>query len=122
MGSSNNLIVEKTSKFAIRIVRLYQHLTDTRHEYIMSKRILSCGTSIGEYVSEAIQSDSTTDFKYGMSQGLKAATKTEYWIGLLSMTGYLDSAEFDSIMKDCVEVKKILHSIVKTTGFRMEDL
>lgn len=48
-----------------------------------------------------------------MNISLKEAGEAEYWIELLIATNYLSEQEGKSILKDCVEVKKILHSIVK---------
>ena len=47
-----NIISKKTFNFAIRIVKLYKHLT-SKKELIMSKQLLRCDTSIGANVSEA---------------------------------------------------------------------
>ena len=48
-----NIVEKKSFKFAIRIVNLYKHLTADKKEYIMSKKLLKCGTSIGANVAEA---------------------------------------------------------------------
>jgi len=109
-----NLIVDKSKAFAIRIVKLYKHLCDTKHEYILSKQILRSGTSIGANVKEAIRGFSTPDFAYKMSIALKEASETEYWLELLHETGYISDIEFNSIYPDCNEVISILTSIVKS--------
>ena len=52
---NNNIIVTKSKKFAIRIVNLYKYLVDEKKEFVLSKQLLRCGTSIGANVSEAIR-------------------------------------------------------------------
>ncbi len=42
-----NIIVDKTKKFALRIIKLYKYLTDQQKEFVLSKQILRSGTSIG---------------------------------------------------------------------------
>ena len=42
-----NVISVKSKTFAVRIVKLYKHLNDIKHEYVMSKQVLRSGTSIG---------------------------------------------------------------------------
>ena len=37
----NNIIVDKSKKFAVRIVKLYKYLTEESHEYVLSKQLLS---------------------------------------------------------------------------------
>jgi len=45
-----NVIVKKSYAFAIRIIRLYQFLSQEKKEYILSKQLLRCGTAIGAMV------------------------------------------------------------------------
>ena len=42
-----NVIVEKSLDFAVRIVNLRKYLTKEHNEHVMSKQLLRCGTSIG---------------------------------------------------------------------------
>jgi four helix bundle protein len=46
---------------------------------------------------------------------LKEAVETKYWIKLLTATNYLTDDESSSIINDCVEIEKILVSILKTS-------
>ena len=110
-----NIIEEKSFAFAIRIVNLYKHLNETKNEFILSKQLLRSGTSIGANVAEAEQAQSTPDFVSKMSIALKEASETKYWIRLLASTNYLTEAESASILNDCVELEKILVSIVKSS-------
>ena len=57
-----NIIQEKSYAFAIRIVKLYQYLCSEKNEYVLSKQLLRCGTSIGANVEEAIGGQSDKDF------------------------------------------------------------
>ena len=43
-----NVIEIKSFDFAVRTVDLYKYLTETKHEYVMARQLLRCGTSIGE--------------------------------------------------------------------------
>ena len=108
-----NVVVEKSLAFAIRIVKLSQFLERDRKEFVLSKQILRSGTSIGANVREATQGFSKKDFTAKMSIALKEANETEYWLEVLYRTGYLSKKEYESIMSDCVQLNKILISIVK---------
>jgi hypothetical protein len=46
---SENIVLEKSYKFALRIVRLYKYMTEEKKEFVMSKSLLSRGTAIGEH-------------------------------------------------------------------------
>ena len=110
-----NIIDEKSFAFAVRIVNLYRHLNETKKEFVLSKQLLRSGTSIGANVAEAEQAQSTLDFISKMSIALKETSETKYWIRLLASTNYLTEAEAVSILNDCVELEKILVSIIKSS-------
>jgi len=111
----DNLIMLKSKQFAIRCVRLYQYLSEQKREYIMSKQLLRCGTSIGANIKEALRGQSRADFGAKLNVSLKEASECEYWIELLHETDYISDKEFESILSDCVELIRILTSIVKST-------
>ena len=110
-----NIIEQKSFEFAVRIVNLYKHLNETKKESVLSKQLLKSGTSIGANVAEAEQAQSKPDFISKMSIALKEASETKYWIRLLTSTSYLTEAESASILNDCVELEKILVSIIKSS-------
>ena len=113
---SENVVLIKSKAFAVRIVKLYQNLTDIKKEFVLSKQLLSSGTSIGANVREATQAQSRKDFVSKMSIALKEAAESEYWLELLHDTDYLTESEFSSIISDCIELNRLLISIVKTTN------
>ncbi len=109
----DNIISTKSFNFAVRIVNLYKYLCNDKKEFVLSKQLLRSGTSIGANVKEAINAQSRNDFLSKMNISLKEAGEAEYWIELLMATEYLNKKEANSILNDCIEIKKILHSIVK---------
>jgi len=50
---NENIVESKTFDFSVRIVKLYKFLCEKHKEYIISKQLLRCGTSIGANVNEA---------------------------------------------------------------------
>ena len=110
----DNIIEQKSFQFAIRTVNLCKHLRSTKKEYTLSKQLLRSGTSIGANISEAQQAQSKADFISKLSIALKETTETKYWLRLLDATSYLSEKEFQSIFADCVEIEKILVTIIKT--------
>ena len=109
-----NVIVEKSKSFALRIIRLYPYLCSEKSEYILSKQLLRSGTSIGANVKEAIRGQSKADFYAKMNISLKEASETEYWLELLHESGYIEEKAFSSIYEDCQELIKILVTITKS--------
>ena len=110
----DNVFVDKSKFFAIRIVRAYKYLTAEKNEYVLSKQLLRSGTSIGANVKEATRGQSKPDFYSKLNIALKEASETEYWLEILYETEYIDKKLFDSINSDCQELIKLLVSITKT--------
>ena len=110
----NNIVFDKSKLFAIRVIRLCKLLQE-RKEYIISKQVVRAGTSIGANISEAQFAISKKDFQAKMYIALKETHETLYWLELLFKTEYITETEYESINKDCLELKKILSSITKTT-------
>ena len=74
---------EKSYAFAVRTVWMYQHLSQEKREFVLSKQVLRSGTSIGANVEEAIGGASKTDFAAKMNIAYKEACETDYWLRLL---------------------------------------
>ncbi|MBR6514584.1 MAG: four helix bundle protein [Clostridia bacterium] len=110
----DNIIVIKTKAFALRIIKLYNYLCSEKNEYVMSKQLLKCGTSIGANVREAIRGQSRSDFYAKLHIALKEASECEYWLELLHESGYIVTEHYASIYTDCQEINKILMSITMT--------
>ena len=117
---NENVIVEKSKAFALRIIKMYQFIAKEEREFVLSKQILRSGTSIGANVKEAIRGQSKPDFYAKMNIALKEASETEYWLELLHESGYIEEQAFQSIYDDCQELIKILVSITKTQKFNSE--
>ena len=112
---TENIIQTKSYAFAVRIVRLYQHLSVEKKEYVLSKQVLRCGTSIGANVEEAIGGQSRADFLSKLSIAYKEARETSYWLRLLKDTDYLTVSEYNTIQADAEELCRIIAAIQKST-------
>ena len=98
-GASVNLILEKSKRFAVRIVRLSQYLQREKQEYVLSKQLLRSGTGIGANIREGTQAASRPDFVNKLSIALKESVETE----------------FHSIYADNQEVTRLLTAIINTS-------
>ena len=100
--------------FAARIVKLYKYLIKTQKETIISKQIVRSGTSIGANINEANYGQSKADFISKLHIALKETAETEYWLKLLIMSEYITSEMGDSLLKDCLEIKRMLIASLNT--------
>lgn len=110
-----NVVKEKSFRFAVRIVRLFQYLCQEKKEFVLSKQLLRSGTSVGAMVRAAEHAETKADFKHKMSIAQKEINETLYWLELLKETEYLTSEQFESINKDAIENIKLITSIIKNS-------
>ena len=109
-----NVVLNKSYRFAVRIMKLGKYLQQEQHEFVVSKQITRSGTSIGANIIEAQQGQSKADFIHKMSIALKEAKETNYWLRLLYESQYLSAEAFDSMITQCAELERLLVSIVKS--------
>lgn len=110
-----NIIKDKSFLFAVRVVKLCKHLSDSKKEFILSKQLLRSGTSVGAMVREAEFAESKADFIHKLAISQKEINETIYWLELLSETEYISSKEFKSMNKDATEIIKLLTAILKSS-------
>ncbi len=110
----DNLVKDKSFKFAVRIVKLYKYLCEEKREFTLSKQLLRAGTSIGANIEEAMGAQSDKDFISKISISYKECRETHYWLRLLKDTDFLIEKEFNSILSDNQELLRIISSILKT--------
>ena len=112
MGKS--LLQEKSFLFAIRTVRLFKLLTETKKEFVMSKQLLRSGTAVGALIREAQNAESKMDFIHKLSIAQKECDEALYRLELLKATDYVTETEYESIAKDNSELLKMLKSSILT--------
>ena len=111
---NDNVILNKSKFFAIRIIKLYKYLSDEKKEFVLSKQVLRSGTSIGANEREAARAQSKADFIAKQHIALKEADETCYWLELLHETDYVSDKEFESIYSEANELIKLLVAIIKS--------
>ncbi len=109
-----NLILEKSYAFAVRVVRLYQYLSREQKEFVLSKQVLRSGTSIGANLEEADGAISKKEFFHKVTIAFKEAKETRYWLRLLRETDYLPDKLYNSLFNDIIEIIRILGRTQKT--------
>ncbi|ARS36925.1 four helix bundle protein [Pontibacter actiniarum] len=112
---AESIIATRSYSFALRIIKLYKHLTQEQREFILAKQVLRSGTSIGANVEEALGGQSKADFRHKLSMALKEARETSYWLRLLKDSDYIKPDAFNSIHGESEELIKILKSIILTS-------
>lgn len=112
--SANSVILDKSLHFAARIVKLHKYLVKEKKESVISKQIIRSGTSIGANANEAVYGVSKADFISKLQISLKETAETEYWLRLLVLSEYISEKEGESLLNDCLEIKRILVATLNT--------
>lgn len=118
MNEKKNPILDKSFQFSLKILELYKFLKENK-EFVISKQLLRCGTSIGANVNESIAAQTKKDFITKMSIASKEARETKYWLRLLQESQFVKK-NFSEYIKDIEEIIKILTSIVKTSQINLK--
>ncbi len=112
---NDNVILEKSFQFGLRIVKLFVHLRKTKVERDLCVQLLRSGTSVGANVEESAGGSSRKDFAHKLEIAYREARETRYWLRLLKETELLESKLADSFITDCEEIIKILTAILNST-------
>jgi len=118
---TNNVIIDKSYAFALRIVKLYKFLAEEKKEYVLSKQIVRSGTSIGANVEEAAGGYSEKEFLSKIIISYKEARETQYWLRLLKDSDFLDEQLANSLIEDVNELLRILGSISLTMKKKLKE-
>ena len=117
--TQDNILVDKSIDFSIRMAGCYKFLMEEKNEYIMSKQLFRSGTSIGSNIHEGIQAQSKADFVSKLGIALKEASESSYWLIVLRRAGFLEETLYQSMREDLDEIIRILVSSIKTTKKNM---
>ena len=117
MKKENNLIVDRSFDFALRIIELYKRLIKS-NEFVLSKQLLRSGTSIGANVEEALAAHSTKNFIARMIISHKEARETRYWLRLINKSRLI-SDDITSYLNEATDVINILSAIISTSKKRL---
>lgn len=118
---NENPIKSKSFVFAIRIVKLCQHLSSSKKEYVLNKQLLRSGTAIGALYREAEHAESKADFIHKMAIAQKECNETIYWLELLKETRYLTLEQFESLHNEATELIKLLTAIIKSAKLNISN-
>lgn len=108
---SNNIVLDKSLDFALRIVKLCHYLNEAKREYVLSKELLISGTNIGRHIKAAVGAENREVFVSEFGIARRRALETEYWLLVLYHGEILTEQEYNSIEADRLELVKIISSI-----------
>jgi four helix bundle protein len=109
-------LVERTKKFAIRIIRLVAKLPKNDIGRVLGKQLLRSGTSIGANYREATRAATKKHFISILVTALREADETLYWLELLTESGVVKPELLADLTDECHQIIAILAASVKKAG------
>jgi four helix bundle protein len=109
-----SIIVIKSFQFSLNILQLYKQLVKQK-EFVISRQILRCSTSIGANIEEAGAASSRKDFIAKMMIASREAREAKYWLRLLKEDNFLPDYNLGDHISEIDQIINILTKIVKTT-------
>ena len=110
---NDNVLSRKSFDFSLVVIALYKQLVEEK-EYVMSKQLLRCGTSVGANIFEANYASNTKDFVYKLTISRKEVNESIYWLRLLHISQFINNSQAEVLVGQCEEVIRILTSSIKT--------
>lgn len=115
MSEKKSILKDKSFAFALRCIKLYKYLTETKKEFVLSKQLLRSGTSAGANIREAQNAESKADCIHKLGVAQKECDETLYWLELLKESDYITKQEFESLNYEATELLKMLRSSILTS-------
>jgi four helix bundle protein len=122
MNDHQNDLRERTTEFALRIVRMYVKLPKTTEAQTLGKQVLRSETSVGAQFRESQRAKSDADFINKLEGCLQEADETAYWLELLVRAEIVSAEKLAPMRKEIDEIIAILVTIVTKVKKRIGKL
>src|SRR5581483_3954836 len=96
---------KRTKHFAVRIVKLVQHLEKMGSiGIIIAKQLLRCGTSVAANYRAVCRAKSGKDFINKLCIVVEEADETQFWLELLVEADILPMLQVKELLKEASEI------------------
>jgi len=113
MKSANDDLIERTKRFALRVIRLFVSLPKTGEAQVLGKQLLRSGTSVWANYREAHRARSRAEFAAKCGDSLREIEESAYWLELLEESGILPATKLKDLRTETNELTAIFVTIVR---------
>jgi four helix bundle protein len=107
IDGQNRDLRERTTAFALRIVRLFGALPKSTEAQVLGKQLLRCGTAVGAHYREACRARSSAEFVSKIETGLQELDEAAYWLELSATASIFPPARLADLRKETDELTAI---------------
>ena len=108
-------IQDRLVDFAVRIIKVCNHLPDTPAGKHVASQLMRSGTSPAPNYAEARSAESKRDFVHKLKICLKELNETEIWLQIIIRGEMLPTPTLSEIIKECNELCRIINASIKTS-------
>ena len=108
------LMVERTKRFALGVIRFYASLSRSTIDQVLGKQVLRSGTSVGAHYREACRAKSNADFVSKVEGALQELDETLYWLELLQESCSGKAAEIEPLASEANELISIFVTVSRS--------
>ena len=112
--SFKNEFNKRIYKYALDIIKFVDNLPKDTASQVLIKQLTRSGTSVSANVIEAQSASSKKDYINFYTHALKSANESKLWISLIRDTGKIDKEEADKLLRETIEIAKILGASIIT--------
>lgn len=115
----NDEMRNRTKKFSLRVIKLFQSLPKTEEAKILGRQLLRSGTSVGANFRATTRVRSRKEFFAKLSITVEEADESAFWMELLIEAGIISDKKLSALYDEALEITKITASSRKT--FKRKD-
>ena len=101
-------LLTRTKAFALRILKLVDHLPRTTSGRAIGNQLVRSGTSVGAIYRAACRARSRAEFAAKLGTVLEEADESLYWLELISEGKLIAESKLSLLLKEAAELTAIL--------------
>ena len=110
-----NDLSDRLFNFSVRVIKYLRTLPDTSEYRVIKHQLTKSSTSGGANYEEAQAGSSRADFNNKTRISLREIRESNYWLRIIQSININDNDELIYLIKESIELKNILGSIVQKT-------
>jgi len=114
MSMTSEQLRDRTKVFALRVIRLFRSLPDSRDAQIIGTQLLRSGTSVGANYRAVCRSRSKAEFIARLGIVIEEADESAYWLELLADTKVIKEEKLDNLLGEARELTAIFNAARNT--------
>ena len=114
MKGKNFDLQDRLIDFAVKIIKLVEHLPDSRIGNHIRGQIIRSGTSPASNYAEAQGAESRSDFIHKLKISLKELRETQVWLKIIEKAELIDSKKLEPFLNENDELISIIFKSIQT--------